>query len=442
MTLPLFRPSLEAIPYSKDFVFQALDWYAEDSDGIELDTDDRNAPKRKYVITCFGVTSEGQTVSIDITGYNPHFYIKIPAQWKKDDAAKFVRNIKESFAADRLQKWGNARSNPVGDALKKFELIRRKTLMGFDGGKDYPFMRLFFYNISGMRAWVRKIQEQHDSDSDSDSDSNSDLEIYESNIDPLLRFMHILNLKPLGWIRISAGKFDRPEFHDRLSQAYLVVDESAIKPFDNEKIAPFLIASYDIEADSVTGDFPMAKRGSKIRKIMLDVVAAAKTCGKMKGNSERRISELSQNIKSILNFYSAENNSAFTRLESSGIFQQLELSIMTDSTAGVSELFLADEDSNAKTPRKSVKELEESIFEILNTSLPHVQGDRVIQIGTTFHRFGDPSYSFKHVITLDTCSPIEGVFVHTCKTEKELLLAWKDLMAKADPDIIIGKQLS
>lgn len=432
MGLSNFRPDLGKVPYKKDFVFQALDWHAEDTDNIELDIENKHAPKRKYVITIFGVTLEGHTVSADITGYNPHFYVEIPKDWRTDAAAKFVHNLKESFAADRLQRWGNAKSNPVGDSLKKFEIVKRKKLMGFDGNKEHLFIRLSFYNIVGMRAWVRKIQEQHE----------SDMEIFESNIDPLLRFMHILNLKPLGWIKVAGGKFDLPDIHDRLSQAYLVVDHSAISPVDMDRVAPFLIASYDIEADSATGDFPMAKRGSKIRKIMLDIVAAAKTAAKNKGNAAHRKEELAASITSILSSQTASYKAAFEQLRSSSILDDLSLLHLQEANRNVSGLFLNDEEQDTQKPSRNAKAIEDAIFEILNIHLPEVRGDRIIQIGTTFQRFGDPNYSFKHVITLDTCSPIDGTFVQTCKTEKELLLGWKDLIASADPDIITGKQLS
>ena len=167
---------------------------------------------------------------------------------------------------------------------------------------------------------------------------------------------------------------------------------------------------------------------------MLDIVAAAKTCAKLKINSAQRKVELTNSIKSILG---PSCEAAFVQLRSSGILHDLEL-LHQEEKVDFSGHFLKDDEQDV---RKSAKAIEDSIFEILNTNLPEIQGDRVIQIGTTFQRFGDPSYSFKHVITLDTCSPIDSIFVQTCKTEKELLLAWRDLIASADPDIIIGKHL-
>ena len=433
MTLPAFRPAIGNIPYNTDIVFQALDWFAEDNENIEVEIEEKNAPKKKYVITVFGVTKTGNTISLDITGYNPHFYVQIPQTWKKADAAKFVLGLKETFAAEMAQRLGpKTKFNPVGDALRGFDLIARKKLMGFDADRSYPFLQLSFYNLSGMRAWIRKIQDRAVDD--------TKMELFETNIDPLLRFIHIQKIKPLGWIKISSGKFDLPDDHDRLSQAYVIADLSALTPLVGEGVAPFLIASFDIEADSSTGDFPMAKRGSKIRKIMLDIVAAAKTFGKLKGT---KTDEISHHIKSILDSRVDRDKSllVFSKLRSEGVIEDLK-SIYEDRSNGAPGMFLKDDDEFTPTrPKADGKKTEETLFDILNTNLPEIQGDRVIQIGTTFQRYGDPGYSFRHVITLDTCAPIDGVFVHACKTEKELLLAWKDLVARADPDIVIGKLL-
>ncbi len=436
MSLPAFRPDIGTISYNTDIVFQALDWFAEDNDTIDIDIEDKNAPKKKFVVTIFGVTKQGNTVSVDVTGYSPQFYIQIPEHWDKADAAKYVRGLKETFAAEMAQRLGpKTRFNPMGDALKGFKLVERKRLMGFDADRYYPFLQLSFYNISGMRGWVRKIQERRNAGKDED-----ELVLFESNIDPLLRFIHIQKMKPLGWMKVMSGKFDLPDDHDRLSQAYVVVDQSALAPIDDESVAPFLIASFDIEADSSTGDFPMAKRGSKIRKVMLDIVAAAKSFGKSKGT---KTDEMSYHIKSILDSRMERDNSSriFRKLQTEGIIDGLR-SIYENNPDNTSGLFLKDDEEVApKRPKADGKETEEALFELLNKNSPEIQGDRVIQIGTTFQRYGDPSYSFKHVVTLDTCDPIDGVFVHACKTETELLLAWRDLITRADPDIITGKLL-
>ena len=69
---------------------------------------------------------------------------------------------------------------------------------------------------------------------------------------------------------------------------------------------------------------------------------------------------------------------------------------------------------------------------------PPIEGDPIIQIGTTVHNYGAKECNYKHIITLGDCDPIDGVVVECCQTEKELLLKWCDLVNRLDPDILTG----
>ena len=64
--------------------------------------------------------------------------------------------------------------------------------------------------------------------------------------------------------------------------------------------------------------------------------------------------------------------------------------------------------------------------------------DKIIQIGTTFSYNGAEECYFKHIITLGSCSEIEGATVESYETEDEVILAWQKLIINQDPDIITG----
>ena len=61
-----------------------------------------------------------------------------------------------------------------------------------------------------------------------------------------------------------------------------------------------------------------------------------------------------------------------------------------------------------------------------------------IQIATTLQRFGEKEPYKRHLISLGTCDPIEGVDVIECKTEKKVLETWSKLIREEDVDIMIG----
>ncbi|KAJ7521254.1 hypothetical protein O6H91_19G043900 [Diphasiastrum complanatum] len=69
---------------------------------------------------------------------------------------------------------------------------------------------------------------------------------------------------------------------------------------------------------------------------------------------------------------------------------------------------------------------------------PEPEQDPVIQIANLVTVQGEQRPMVRSVLTLKACSPIVGADVMSFDTEKEVLLAWRDLIREVDPDIIIG----
>jgi DNA polymerase delta subunit 1 len=68
--------------------------------------------------------------------------------------------------------------------------------------------------------------------------------------------------------------------------------------------------------------------------------------------------------------------------------------------------------------------------------------DQCVQIGTAVYRFGEDRPALNIVLALDTVEPVEGLVVRSFKTEKELLLAWRDLIVQElDLDLIVGHNI-
>lgn len=73
---------------------------------------------------------------------------------------------------------------------------------------------------------------------------------------------------------------------------------------------------------------------------------------------------------------------------------------------------------------------------------PEADKDPVIQIATYITIQGQDEPIIKNVMTLKTCSPIAGVEVMSFDDERDLLLAWRDLLLETDPDVVIGVSFS
>ena len=96
-------------------------------------------------------------------------------------------------------------------------------------------------------------------------DSNAYFYLYEANIPPLLRFFHLRDISPSGWIEIRGDckllSGDHRE-HSRCTFEYVPESFLQIFPLDGyEKcVVPYTVCSFDIEANSSHGDFPLPKK--------------------------------------------------------------------------------------------------------------------------------------------------------------------------------------
>ena len=78
------------------------------------------------------------------------------------------------------------------------------------------------------------------------------------------------------------------------------------------------------------------------------------------------------------------------------------------------------------------------ITEKMDLSFPNIEGDKVIQIGTTVRKFGEKDCFIRHIITLNSCNKIDNAIVEAYDNETDVLLAWTRFIQKLDPDIITG----
>ena len=433
-SLPAFRP---AVVYpdcaNESVVFQTLDWTAEDTEEfVDEEGETPDMVSERYVITAYGVNSSGNSVALKVQGFMPFFYVELP-----DDFTRYMLDRLASAMQSKVQKRHQ-------EGMASAKLVHKKKLVGFTNDKLYKFGEVKFFNKRAMWAYFRLLDEPLNIS----GIGKLKLAAWESNIDPLLRFTHVQDLRPCGWLRLEPGKYDRIEYNPTRCQLLLTTHCSNVLPDRREDVAPVTIAAFDIEADSSHGDFPQGKKDYS--RLALDISNYISECVKNKQQQEETI-----NLREILKmaFTDAPNDAGiafvYTKAQRMPMLDCVESLIQAvDSEKILVELAALKRSKLAKVAAAKVSELEAGeklatgidrltarLTQLFDQYLPEVCGDRVTQIGTVLGRYGDINYSFKHIITLGTCDPIDGVIVESYKTEKEVLLAWTRLIQAVDPDI-------
>lgn len=198
--------------------FQAYAWEARDVD----DSD--------YLISIFGRTADNKSVCVT-TAFRPYFYVKLD------------KNISETTMRLTFQKIQHA-----CPSVQSYEVLNSKDLWGFQNSQKFPYMKLNFRTLSQMKLCDRKLSRPL-------KDEAYPMKVYESNIDPFLRFMHRTGINSTGWI-------DTGDKCIRNNLAHVDIDLFCndwkhLKPADDIRgNAPFVVASFDIETYSHDGAFP------------------------------------------------------------------------------------------------------------------------------------------------------------------------------------------
>ena len=198
-------------------VFQALTWEARDVEG-------------EHLISIFGKTEEGKSICVTTT-FDPYFFVKLPKGTTPTDVTRLYNDI------NALRK----------DHVTSYSLTKQKDVWGFQNNEEFYFMHLNFKTLEARRKVNSIFMYNNDF---------KKYHVYESNIDPVLRLMHRTGIQSTGWldtgpncVRSHLAKTDIDLWCN---------DWCTLTPVERDDIAPFVVASFDIECNSSTKKFPDA----------------------------------------------------------------------------------------------------------------------------------------------------------------------------------------
>ena len=235
----------------------------------------------EFRIQMFGINEQGETCSIFVDDYHPFFYVMVADHWTTATNSAFIRDIKQNLKSRYFE-------NSV--IAEKCEIVEKRKLYGFDGGKNHKFVLLVFKNTTVMNRvknlWFHDIFTPREGKTralkpDGYSFANTKTYIYEANIPPILRFFHIQKISPSGWVTFSTKKTRIIEKYTTTCQyEYRLSFEDIIPQNEKETVVPYKICSFDIEASSSHGDFPIpVKSYKKLATNIVDAVIAKHATG-------------------------------------------------------------------------------------------------------------------------------------------------------------------
>ena len=231
-----------------DLVLQILEW-----DNYTEDDDDGNGI---FTVRLFGKTKENKSVYLKVEGYSPYFYIEIDRKWKDSTAIEILNSVKSKVYPKEF-----------ANGLKGYKFEEKYKLYEFTNFTKFRFMKLNFKNFESMKAYAwafsKKIKLPY-------SQKMVKIGVYESNIHPILRLMHIRELNSVGWINIPRGDYSilNNNFATTTCDINAVCHWTKINKVDDNSIQNFTIAAFDIECTSEDGSFPNPLRdGDKVIQI-------------------------------------------------------------------------------------------------------------------------------------------------------------------------------
>jgi DNA polymerase elongation subunit (family B) len=478
--------------------FQAIDWNSEDIRIVDDDESDDDINQNyngkrkwkpfnlKYVIKAYGRTYDGKAISLNIRNYTPYFYLK---------GIDHIAINKHSIITQKITDY--ITSNIPGifsDSVVKCRIVNKYDIWGFTNKEVFRFIQITFKSHGAMRQAIKLFERivtipglfnRHK------------LKLYESNIEPLFRFMHRQKIDPTGWLMIEPDNYTVANDYTTIIGETYDVEWNHVRPYTGPECngtAPFLISSFDIECDSFDGSFPDAiklynmvayQTTEHYAKIKLIESRDPKT-GNLTGNKKLRTPRELEGL--ITDYLCSEfqegrintkilvDNKEFNRIKSIILDNIQDICGILDGRINIlddlvdsSVLYQENHKSNKAQMQKSIRDyfnsgcddddgdnagIDDNTTEYFKTNkssqiimslsakfdkiFPKLNGDPVIQIGITTHRYGDRDCFDKQVIVVGGCDPIIGVTVIQCQDEKELIRQFVKVFNQINPDMVTG----
>ena len=511
--------------------------------------DEKNDHTKNISTLCiqmFGKNEKGDTFSVKVIDFKPFFFVKVSNDWDKKTVTSFRRDIvkflNEQDLIEKYDKFKKDRGSifpkikttedDVDESLKeyiksnikthysysvkgieKFKLCSKHKLYGFDNHALYKFVKLTFTNNHSYNK-VKNLWFDRVVDHTSQFGFNNILktykykgvetEIYEAKLPPILRFFHIKEINPSGWVRLVGNVnnvIDGEQRGEKVSQKktlcdyeYIISHENIISLREKETVVPIKICSFDIEASSSHGDFPLSKKEYKklSGELQQHWDKYRKDIGKLTLPEQKGLLFNQINTAFGISEFPADGISVVYPKNINGEKEEVVKACFNKLISTELRFLVGQYKKNAERCKGKpgemdktdsyVEEIDEELYkkkyspklfvkcknnsgkkyylidclldeidtvkkvEFINMALsikcPALEGDKVTFIGSTFMIVGEKGPYLNHGVCLGNCNDIEmkhsDVEIVCCEDEEDVLLEWSEIIKREKPDVIIG----
>jgi len=219
-------------------------------------------PQKEFLVQMFGINEKGETACIFVEGYTPFFYVKVGDKWTDSNRIEFMLQLTQDLGEG------------FADGIVSSSFIKRKQLYGFDGGKEHNFILIRFKNDATFKKTEKLWYNIHPQTPTTEYKKTlkpkgylykgQSTLLYESQIPSVLRLFHIKEMSPSGWIALphkhtvkNQKKTTSCTYEFSIKYTHIIAQPQ------KETLVPYKICSFDIEASSSHGDFPLAVKNYK-----------------------------------------------------------------------------------------------------------------------------------------------------------------------------------
>jgi DNA polymerase elongation subunit (family B) len=277
----------------KEITLNVIDWQSLDLK-ISIKIND-NPPvykkEKQFVIRAFGRTKEdeeAESICLEIRDFKPYFFFEVEEQ---DNNGKWINITSEVYDTNnitilrnKLKEYINAEEDAYiteTDPGKKSEEIKQKNIVlktevfdeyycidkcfrkkfdYFRDNKEDEFIRIKFSTKRAFNLYKKLLKKVSKNEDFKFEGKRIRFIQYESNIEPIIRFFHRQEINPSGWIDVKNAREANKNYCMSKCELEFSCEYKNINKSNNNSIAPFKIASFDIECTSHDGNFPQPQR--------------------------------------------------------------------------------------------------------------------------------------------------------------------------------------